>query len=423
MSVVEEIAWGDGSGDKIYLTADAFGGNQTILVSSDANAGVARTKTVTFSATGVTPVVLTVSQEAGVIITPVFHDYLAFDGTAYIDTDIEPVEDFSIAFQFGYETLLSAQRVFGVPATEAGVNVILSSATDSINRTVNAYYGSSSASVSKQLPQYYVSASGFLTPNIFGWGDASYTFTKGVGVPNGAITIGHHSSYSGQPYTGAFGIIRIYGSDAQNATTYADLTENYTPINTLRPCTYGGVAGLWNVEESKFYGNSAGSGTLVACERLSYNISSYDSTNYSYYSIANPENAYAGYSNTTYAQINLTRGSQATSYVYFKFDTSSIPANATIVGVFCSAKISSSTTGNPVPTRQIRMYSGTSAKGTATTITSTSATMYRLDAGTWTRAELNDARIRLYAKRGTSNVNTNYYYRFYGATLYVLYTE
>ena len=130
----------------------------------------------------------------------------------------------------------------------------------------------------------------------------------------------------------------------------------------------------------------------------------------------------AGYSNSTYATINLTRGSQATSYIYFKFDTSSIPADATIVGVYCSAKILINNNGTQVPTRQICMYSGTSAKGTATTVSSTSATTYRLNAGTWTRSELNDARIRLYAKRSTSNVNTNYYYRFYGATIYVLYT-
>ena len=86
MSVVEEIAWGDGSGDKIYLTAGAFGGNQTVLVSSDANAGAARTKTVTFSASGVTPVVITVSQEASITTIP----YIRGGDGSYIDTGITP---------------------------------------------------------------------------------------------------------------------------------------------------------------------------------------------------------------------------------------------------------------------------------------------------------------------------------------------
>ena len=60
-----EIAWGDGTGDKIYLTYTASAGDQTVSVSSDANTGAARSKTVTFSATGVSPVTLSVSQEAG----------------------------------------------------------------------------------------------------------------------------------------------------------------------------------------------------------------------------------------------------------------------------------------------------------------------------------------------------------------------
>ena len=69
MAVTEEIAWGDGSGDKIYLTANALEGNQTVSVSSDANAGYTdRTKVVTFSASGVSPVSLTVTQSSKNII-------------------------------------------------------------------------------------------------------------------------------------------------------------------------------------------------------------------------------------------------------------------------------------------------------------------------------------------------------------------
>ena len=58
------IGWGDGSGDNIYLTYLMASGDQTVEVSSDANTGSARTKTVTFSASGVTPVTVTISQEA-----------------------------------------------------------------------------------------------------------------------------------------------------------------------------------------------------------------------------------------------------------------------------------------------------------------------------------------------------------------------
>lgn len=47
-----QVDWGDGSGDKITLTYEASEGEQTIMVSSDANAGASsRTKNITFSAT------------------------------------------------------------------------------------------------------------------------------------------------------------------------------------------------------------------------------------------------------------------------------------------------------------------------------------------------------------------------------------
>ena len=63
-----QIDWGDGSGDKITLTYTAASGDQTILVSSAANAGASsRTKNITFTVTaGQTTITrtLTVVQEA-----------------------------------------------------------------------------------------------------------------------------------------------------------------------------------------------------------------------------------------------------------------------------------------------------------------------------------------------------------------------
>lgn len=59
-----EIDWGDGSNDKIRLTYDAPDGNRNVAVSSDANTGPARTKTITFSAGNISKT-LTVQQAAG----------------------------------------------------------------------------------------------------------------------------------------------------------------------------------------------------------------------------------------------------------------------------------------------------------------------------------------------------------------------
>lgn len=65
--MVKQIDWGDGSGDKITLTYSATSGNQTVLVSSDANTGAARSKVVTFtSGIGGISRQLTINQDAGV---------------------------------------------------------------------------------------------------------------------------------------------------------------------------------------------------------------------------------------------------------------------------------------------------------------------------------------------------------------------
>lgn len=74
MAVTTEIPWGDGSGDKIYLTRNASEGDQVVQVSSDANSGAAaRTKVVTFtSGVGNIQRQLTINQEG------VPEDYIVF---------------------------------------------------------------------------------------------------------------------------------------------------------------------------------------------------------------------------------------------------------------------------------------------------------------------------------------------------------
>lgn len=145
-------------------------------------------------------------------------------------------------------------------------------------------------------------------------------------------------------------------------------------------------------------------------------------SDYAYASISSQTNGYNEASNTTYATINLTTGSGATTYIYYTFDTSVIPANATITSVTCQAKAYINTTNSSrITTRQIQLYSGTSAKGSAYTV-SNSTTAFTMTPGSWTRSELNNARIRLYAVRGTSNTTSGYYFRFYGATLTVNYS-
>lgn len=148
----------------------------------------------------------------------------------------------------------------------------------------------------------------------------------------------------------------------------------------------------------------------------------YDANDHAYYSLSGVDNGYTDSSSTSYATISLTRGSRAETHLWYLFDTSSIPDGAVITSVACTVKCYiSSTNSSYIATRQVQLFAGDTAKGSATTITN-STSVRTMSVGTWTLDELRNLRLRVYAVRGTSNVNTNYYFRFYGATLSVTYT-
>lgn len=128
-------------------------------------------------------------------------------------------------------------------------------------------------------------------------------------------------------------------------------------------------------------------------------------------------------SNTSsYAQVNLTTGSSATTEAIWSFDCSSIPSSATINSVSCSCICSiSSTNSNRITTRQAQLYSGTTAMGSAYTVAN-STTAFSITAGTWTYSQLQNARLRLYAVRGSNNTTSSYYFRLYACVLTVSYS-
>lgn len=148
---------------------------------------------------------------------------------------------------------------------------------------------------------------------------------------------------------------------------------------------------------------------------------SYDS-GYSAYSVSNLDRGYTDSSSTNYATINLTRGENAVTSIYYNFPLN-IPSNATITSVSCTAKCYiNNTQSNRITTRTVQLYSGSTAKGSASTV-STSTSEFTMSAGSWTAAELNNAKIRVYGVRGTNSTTSSYYFRFYGATLTVEYSE
>lgn len=166
-------------------------------------------------------------------------------------------------------------------------------------------------------------------------------------------------------------------------------------------------------------------GTVTRQETISQHPTSYDTSHYSYASISSSypiTNAYTNSSSTSYCQVNWKTGTNAETYVYLKFDLSAIPNDATIKTVTAKAKGYVNTTNSSrVTTRQMQLATGTTLKGSALTLSTSTTEQTFSSVGTWTRSELQDARIRYYVKRGSSNTSSTYNLRMYGATITVTY--
>lgn len=130
-------------------------------------------------------------------------------------------------------------------------------------------------------------------------------------------------------------------------------------------------------------------------------------------------NAYKG-SGDTSSSCRITVNTSTTGYFYLTFDTSEIPAGAIITSISGTVTVRVSNT-NRVTNTVCQLYSGTTAKGSNKTFASTTTSnTVTLTPGTWTRAELNDLRLRI-GGTGSSSTQTKYIY-FYGATMTITYT-
>lgn len=155
---------------------------------------------------------------------------------------------------------------------------------------------------------------------------------------------------------------------------------------------------------------------------LIVNPSGYDESRSVWRNVTNLENAYNSTENTTYATFGLRTGITET-YVYLTFDLSSIPTNAVINSVSCDVKLRiENQNTSRIAEKKVQLFSGTEAKGTATTIP-ISVSIVSLDTGTWTREELDNLTLRFYAKRGYTGTSNNYYIYVYGADLTIEYTS
>ena len=151
---------------------------------------------------------------------------------------------------------------------------------------------------------------------------------------------------------------------------------------------------------------------------------SYDSSNSSYDSIyeGSPTNGLTAHTDSNRICAYVTQTAYAEAKLTYNFDCSSIPQNATITSVTCIASAACYSNGQYFNTRTLQLYSGSTAKGSATTITGTgnTRTEHNISGGTWTRAELDNAKIVLYIQRGNNTTQASF--SFWGATLSVSYT-
>ena len=131
-------------------------------------------------------------------------------------------------------------------------------------------------------------------------------------------------------------------------------------------------------------------------------------------------NAYNNSSNTSsYARYSIS--TSTTGYVYLTYDTSDIPSNATIQSVTANARLRISSTSR-VTNRVCQLYTNTTAKGTSVNFSSTSSggAVVSPTAGSWTRSELNDLRMRI-GGTGSSGSQSKYIY-IYGTDITITYT-
>lgn len=142
------------------------------------------------------------------------------------------------------------------------------------------------------------------------------------------------------------------------------------------------------------------------------------------FTVSNIENAYNDATNTTYATFDAAGGGTA-RHVYLDLGGTIIPSSATIVSVACQATIQFSRNGSSSGvTASCQMYTGSTAKGSSTTITSSATdvakTTYNLSIGSWTAAEIQNARF--YMTMTNSASSTHRYLYLYGVSFTVTYT-
>lgn len=385
------IPWGDGSGDNIYLTYPSASGNQTVEVTSDANAGFPRSKDVTF-ATGVGSAseTLSVNQEAGEVL----HTFTVL-ASSY-DTN-----DYSYA---GLSNIARAYRDPDENTDNAGITL-----TKGEGANTWIYFKFDTSSIPANANIVYVSCRAKVSISTT---DSTIVTTKGCKLCSGTTEKTDAASVTGTSTIREF-IPTLWTREEVNDVRlkmYATRGSSSTTSNAALRIAGAEVIIVYTIVPS-------------VTTTLTVNPSSYDGIDKAYYSLVDASEAYQGTDSTTYARLRLTRGTEgAITYLYYLFNTSAIPSDAIVAYVLCKVKARlNNTTATNVAVKQCQMFSGTTAKDSAISLTTSITTSTVNKSTSWSRQEVSDIRIRFYAERGTANLNSDYYFDIYGATLTVFY--
>ena len=157
--------------------------------------------------------------------------------------------------------------------------------------------------------------------------------------------------------------------------------------------------------------------TVTKTESKVFNPSSYDSGTFGTNTSYPTSNGLSDTSSTSYARFTVSTTAQ---YCIYNFNVTGIPQGATINSVTCSVKAYATSTN--VSTRNVQLYSGNTAKGSASQLPTSNSTI-NLTTGSWTLSELSNCKLRFDGQRSSGGGSgSNYYIRFYGADLTVNYS-
>lgn len=129
------------------------------------------------------------------------------------------------------------------------------------------------------------------------------------------------------------------------------------------------------------------------------------------------ERGYTDANSTNYTRFDVN--TSTTGSVYFTFDTSDIPSNATITSISARGKARVSNTSR-VTNTVMQLYTNTTAKGSNTTFNTTTASTQSLTVGSWTRTELNNLRLKIGGTASSSTSSRRI--DFYGADVTINYS-